>query len=208
MQNTLTELWGLLNWLYPFVFTPATERFFQRSYDYAKGNYDLDVLKLAQKLLAVIMLRRTKNTIQLGVPPREELTVFIPLTEAQRFWTYRMLTKMDDVDLNQVFSANNVKAEVRVPKTEALSKLGVDSAPNDPAAASAAHSAQATLRAPVAQRTGGSLLVDKPLHSLIPSCRRGLEKVNEPFASAASNMQPVSFFHYFGCMLLFLTPCS
>lgn len=158
LQNTLSELWGLLNWLYPVVFTPATERFFQRSYDYAKGNYDLDVLKLAQKLLAVIMLRRTKNTIQLGVPPREELTVFIPLTEAQRFWTYRMLTKMDDVDLNEVFTAKNVKAEVKVQKTEASSKLGITTEPT--ATTVVQQSVQTTIRAPVPQRSGGSLSAD------------------------------------------------
>jgi len=39
----------------------------------------------------------------MSVPPREELTVFIPLTEAQRFWTYRLLTRMDTMDLKTIF---------------------------------------------------------------------------------------------------------
>ena len=50
------------------------------------------------------MLRRTKATVEMTVPPREELTVFIPLTEAQRFWTYRLLTRMDTMDLKSIFT--------------------------------------------------------------------------------------------------------
>lgn len=51
------------------------------------------------------MLRRTKATVEMTVPPREELTIFIPLTEAQRFWTYRLLTRMDTVDLKSIFTS-------------------------------------------------------------------------------------------------------
>lgn len=50
------------------------------------------------------MLRRTKASVETTVPPREELTVFIPLTEAQRFWTYRLLTRMDTVELKSIFT--------------------------------------------------------------------------------------------------------
>lgn len=49
------------------------------------------------------MLRRTKATVEMTVPPREEFTVFIPLTEAQRFWTYRLLTRVDTMDLKSIF---------------------------------------------------------------------------------------------------------
>jgi len=51
------------------------------------------------------MLRRTKASVEMTVPPREELTVFIPLTEAQRFWTYRLLTRMDTMDLKSIFTS-------------------------------------------------------------------------------------------------------
>ncbi|THG99187.1 hypothetical protein EW026_g3115 [Hermanssonia centrifuga] len=53
------------------------------------------------------MLRRTKNTVSIDVPPREELTVFIPMTEAQRFWTYRLLTRLDTAELQDVFSVKH-----------------------------------------------------------------------------------------------------
>jgi hypothetical protein len=77
------------------VFTAATERLFKDSFDINRGTYNIPFLTAAKKLVSTIMLRRTKATVEVDVPRREELTVFIPLTEAQRFWTYRLLTRMD-----------------------------------------------------------------------------------------------------------------
>ena len=105
MQNNLVELWGLLHWLYPAVFTSASERIFRESFSLSKGTYSLPILKVAQELLKVIMMRRTKDSVEICVPPREELTVFIPMTEAQRFWTYRLLTRMDTLDLQEIFTS-------------------------------------------------------------------------------------------------------
>lgn len=50
------------------------------------------------------MLRRTKDSVEISVPPREELTIFLPMTEAQRFWTYRLLTRMDTLALQEIFT--------------------------------------------------------------------------------------------------------
>jgi len=103
VHNNLGELWGLLHWLYPNVFTGTTQNIFHESFNLSKGSYSLPFLTAAKKLLEKIMLRRTKTTVEISVPPREELTVFIPLTEAQRFWTYRLLTRMDTMDLKTIF---------------------------------------------------------------------------------------------------------
>lgn len=105
VQNNLVELWSLLHWLYPTVFKPTSERVFRESFNLAKGTYSVSILKAAQELLQVIMMRRTKDSVQINVPPREELTVFIPMTEAQRFWTYRLLTRMDTLDLQEIFTS-------------------------------------------------------------------------------------------------------
>jgi SWI/SNF-related matrix-associated actin-dependent regulator of chromatin subfamily A member 5 len=99
----MKELWSLVHWLYPSVFLPSTQRLFQESFDLSRGSYSLQFLKAAKNLLATIMLRRTKSVVEMSVPPKEELTVFVPLTEAQRFWTYRLLTRMDKLDLKQIF---------------------------------------------------------------------------------------------------------
>ncbi|KAF8961860.1 P-loop containing nucleoside triphosphate hydrolase protein [Flammula alnicola] len=113
VQNNLLELWGLLHWLYPSVFTSASERLFKVSFDLTQGSYSIPFLSTSKKLVSSIMLRRTKAVVTQDIPPREELTVFIPLTETQRFWTYRLLTKMDTPDLKKIFNDGaNAKAEI------------------------------------------------------------------------------------------------
>ncbi|KAG5635038.1 hypothetical protein H0H81_012634 [Sphagnurus paluster] len=113
VQNNLLELWGLLHWLLPSVFTAASQALFKDSFDITRGSYTIPFLNAAKKLVSTIMLRRTKATVAGDdVPPREELTVFIPLTEAQRFWTYRLLTKMDAPDLKKIFT-EDVKSCVK-----------------------------------------------------------------------------------------------
>ena len=106
MQNNLVELWGLLHWLYPTVFTDASEDLFKNSFNLEKGIYSLPFLTATQDLLSTIMLRRTKANVEFDVPPKETLTVFLPLTELQRFWTYRLLTRLDNVDLDQIFTTS------------------------------------------------------------------------------------------------------
>ena len=105
IQNDLVELWGILHWLYPTVFTRASEKRFKDAFSLSAGSYDLAFLNAAKKLLSKIMLRRTKAVVEATVPPRDELTVFVPLTEAQRFWYYRLLTRMDTLELEQIFGA-------------------------------------------------------------------------------------------------------
>ncbi|TCD65790.1 hypothetical protein EIP91_002183 [Steccherinum ochraceum] len=112
IQNNLSELWGLLHWLYPKVFTTASERQFQDSFDLSRGSYSTAFLNAANKLLSTIMLRRTKALVECSVPPKEELTVFIPMSEAQRFWTLGLLTRLDISELEKIFQADSgVKRE-------------------------------------------------------------------------------------------------
>ncbi|OCH88895.1 hypothetical protein OBBRIDRAFT_733561 [Obba rivulosa] len=103
VQNNLVELWGILHFLYPTIFTSASSFLFRSSFDLTRGTYDLRFIQAAEALLAKVMLRRTKAAVEMSVPPREELTVFVPMTEAQRFWTYRLLTRMDALDLESIF---------------------------------------------------------------------------------------------------------
>lgn len=85
--------------------------------------YSLPFLKAAQDLLSTIMIRRTKANVEMSVPPREELTVFIPMTEAQRFWTYRLLTRMDTLDLEQIFTSNIQDTPENQGRKEVMSHL-------------------------------------------------------------------------------------
>lgn len=105
IQNNLTELWSLLHYLYPFIFTSATAQVFEKAFDLSKGSYSMPFVNAAQKLLSTIMIRRTKANVDIDVPPREEQTVFIPLTEMQRFWMYRLITRLDSINFREVFDS-------------------------------------------------------------------------------------------------------
>jgi SWI/SNF-related matrix-associated actin-dependent regulator of chromatin subfamily A member 5 len=63
----------------------------------------------ARRLLELIMLRRMKDSpnVNLGLPPKEEVLLYVPLTPMQRFWYTRLLTRVDDGMLDDLFA--NVK---------------------------------------------------------------------------------------------------
>ncbi|KAM0788448.1 hypothetical protein ACM66B_001582 [Microbotryomycetes sp. NB124-2] len=128
LQNNLIELWSMLHFLMPQTFTPTTLRRFKEAFDLQAGLYDQDFLKKAQALLELIMLRRTKEGVrdQLSVPPREEMTLYVPLSPAQRFWYMRLLTRADTVTLNEVFSTDlRAAAGAPEPKRGRKSKSAV-----------------------------------------------------------------------------------
>jgi len=51
-------------------------------FDLSHGMYSLPFFKLAQDLLTTIMLCCTKENVEMCVPPCDELTAVIPMTEA------------------------------------------------------------------------------------------------------------------------------
>jgi SWI/SNF-related matrix-associated actin-dependent regulator of chromatin subfamily A member 5 len=72
----LSTVWSLLYFLYPTIFTEKTLQPFKDSFNLSQGLYDRSFLEKSQKLLEIVMLRRTKDGVsgQLSVPPKEELT--------------------------------------------------------------------------------------------------------------------------------------
>ncbi|KAG5353088.1 hypothetical protein C0989_010470 [Termitomyces sp. Mn162] len=127
VQNNLGELWALLHWLLPTVFTQATQSRFNDSFDMQRGSYAMPFLNAAKKLVSTIMLRRTKAIVAGDdVPPREELTVFIPLTETQRWWTYKLLTRLPAADIRKIFAerGETIKLEHEMAKEGPEEVLG------------------------------------------------------------------------------------
>ncbi|EGG10256.1 uncharacterized protein MELLADRAFT_94587 [Melampsora larici-populina 98AG31] len=105
VQNNLVELWSLLHWLLPHIFTPNTLSGFSRAFDLSAGSYNTTFLNSSRRLLNLLMLRRTKDSVQsqLSVPPRKEITLYLPMSPCQRFWTKRLIMKSDMASLNQIF---------------------------------------------------------------------------------------------------------
>jgi SWI/SNF-related matrix-associated actin-dependent regulator of chromatin subfamily A member 5 len=55
----------------------------------------------ARRLLELIMLRRMKDSpgVNLGLPPKEEILLYVPLTPIQRFWYTRLRASVDNAML-------------------------------------------------------------------------------------------------------------
>ncbi|KAI8607849.1 P-loop containing nucleoside triphosphate hydrolase protein, partial [Chytriomyces sp. MP71] len=102
LQNNLQELWALLHYLYPFIFTPPTAKFFLDSFNLQRGSYNHGCIDSARKLLDLIMLRRLKSTVDLSIPAKEEHIIYLPLTPMQRFWYKRMLTRIDNTMIDDI----------------------------------------------------------------------------------------------------------
>ena len=111
LQNNLVELWALLHWLYPEVFTEKTAELFKSSFNLTKGQVSTKVMDDARRLLEIIMLRRMKNSpgVDLNLPPKTEVLLFVPLTPMQRFWYMRLLTRADKVLLEDLFQGAQEK---------------------------------------------------------------------------------------------------
>ena len=111
LQNNLVEMWALLAWLYPDVFTENTQLLFKESFDLTHGKINKQTMDDARRLLELIMLRRMKDSpnVNLGLPPKEEILLYVPLTPMQRFWYTRLLTRVDNAMLNDLFANGKEK---------------------------------------------------------------------------------------------------
>lgn len=121
LQNNLQELWALLHWLFPEVFTQDTAENFRQAFDLSRGKASTSFMDDARRLLEEAMLRRMKSSpgVDLGLPPKEEVLLFVPLTPMQRFWYTRLLTKADNLLLEDLFRGAKDKAEQDIKEEEA-----------------------------------------------------------------------------------------
>ena len=95
LQNNLTELWALLNFLYPAIFT--TSAVFDAGFNISDGVADSATMLAAHHLLQLLMLRRLKESVASEMPPKLETLVTCPLADAQLFWYRRLLLKDSSV---------------------------------------------------------------------------------------------------------------
>ncbi|CAK4030448.1 Lymphoid-specific helicase [Lecanosticta acicola] len=113
LQNNLREMWALLHWLFPEVFTADTADAFHKAFDLTKGKVSTTFMDDARQLLELVMLRRMKSSpeVNLGLPPKEEVLLFVPLTPMQRFWYTRLLTRADNATLADLFDGARDKEQ-------------------------------------------------------------------------------------------------
>ncbi|KAF2451200.1 hypothetical protein P171DRAFT_375186 [Karstenula rhodostoma CBS 690.94] len=125
VQNDLVELWSLLAWLLPDVFTDNTQALFKESFDLTRGRANQKTMDDARRLLELIMLRRMKDSpgVDLGLPPKEEVLLYVPLTPMQRFWYTRLLTRVDDSMLDDLFASGKSKEVAALEAGKKVDKL-------------------------------------------------------------------------------------
>jgi len=105
LQNNLRELWALLHFLQPDIFTPATAEKFEEGFDLTRGRIDHNVLRRARQLLSVFMLRRIKENVSIKLPSKKEITILVPLTEVQKTWYKQLLCGLNECAIEVVMNA-------------------------------------------------------------------------------------------------------
>lgn len=94
LQNNLMELWSLLNFLLPDVFS-SSEDF--ESWFKGQGDESQDqVVQQLHKVLRPFLLRRVKADVEKSLLPKKEVNLFVGLTDMQRKWYKSILEK--DID--------------------------------------------------------------------------------------------------------------
>ncbi|KAJ3093898.1 hypothetical protein HK100_006360 [Physocladia obscura] len=93
LQNNLTELWSLLNFLMPDIFESITD--FESWFDFDDlGNNDtpkgidkessFSLVSSLHEILKPFLLRRIKTEVELDLPKKRELLLFAPLMPKQK----------------------------------------------------------------------------------------------------------------------------
>ena len=96
IQNKLTELWSLLNFLMPTIFDDrdAFKRWFDLSGNLREEVIDRErerpIIEMIQKIIRPFIMRRMKCDVSLNLPPKKEILVYCPLTRIQKNF-YRAL---------------------------------------------------------------------------------------------------------------------
>lgn len=108
LQNNLHELWALLNFLLPDVFS-GSELFDEW---FAESDQD-KVVEQLHKVLRPFLLRRIKSDVEKSLLPKKELNVYVGMSPMQRQWYQRILEK--DID-----AINGAKVNRREGKTRLL----------------------------------------------------------------------------------------
>lgn len=92
LQNNLHELWALLNFLLPEIFSSAEtfDEWFQISGD----NDQHEVVQQLHKVLRPFLLRRLKSDVERGLPPKKETILKVGMSTLQKQY-YRALLQKD-----------------------------------------------------------------------------------------------------------------
>lgn len=114
LQNNLHELWALLNFILPDIFgdSDSFDLWFNSSSSSDSVNGDElsqqkedSVVRQLHKVLKPFLLRRIKSDVEKSLLPKQEMNVYVKMTDMQRKWYQKLLEK----DIDAVNGANGKK---------------------------------------------------------------------------------------------------
>ena len=91
LQNNLRELYALLNFIIPDVFSDGD--CFDSWFNVSTGSGDSSVVARLNEILRPVMLRRRKSEVSTNIPPKKEIYVECQLTPMQRDMYLEILSK-------------------------------------------------------------------------------------------------------------------
>lgn len=92
LQNNLHELWALLNFILPDVFSSSED--FDAWFKSKESDEPDAIVKQLHKVLRPFLLRRVKADVEHSLLPKKEINLYVGMTDMQRKW-YRMLLEKD-----------------------------------------------------------------------------------------------------------------
>ncbi|KAK9452490.1 SNF2 family N-terminal domain-containing protein [Dipodascopsis uninucleata] len=93
LQNNLHELWALLNFILPDVFSDS--QVFDQWFESQNSDQDTVVQQL-HKVLRPFLLRRVKSDVEKSLLPKKEVNVYVGMSDMQVKWYQKILEK--DID--------------------------------------------------------------------------------------------------------------
>ncbi|EMD32673.1 hypothetical protein CERSUDRAFT_118698 [Gelatoporia subvermispora B] len=100
LQNSLKELFALLNFICPEIFSDYADLDSFLHKDEAEGEADDEkskkVVEALHKILRPFLLRRVKSDVEKNLLPKKEINIYVGLAEMQRKWYRSVLEK--DID--------------------------------------------------------------------------------------------------------------
>eukprot|EP01120_Amphizonella_sp_Union-15-10_P015452 TRINITY_DN7958_c0_g1_i2.p1 TRINITY_DN7958_c0_g1~~TRINITY_DN7958_c0_g1_i2.p1 ORF type:complete len:767 (+),score=144.67 TRINITY_DN7958_c0_g1_i2:99-2399(+) len=110
LQNNLSELWSLLNFILPDIFDSVEN--FQSWFDFSNLSHDDDsapsqnpLRHLVSKLHCILepfLLRRLKIDVDIDVPPKREIVLYCPFSDHQKAFYDLLITRDKDLILSNV----------------------------------------------------------------------------------------------------------
>ncbi len=113
LQNNLHELWALLNFLLPDVFSSSEQ--FDEWFNLDVGDTEVKQRMIGQlhKLLRPFMLRRLKADVEKSLPPKSELILFTGMSEVQRT-LYKNILRRNIDEINNTNGSNSEQSRTAI----------------------------------------------------------------------------------------------